>query len=205
MTDVNLIPARRLAAKRVKARVCRWLVICGTYLAALALAAVAASIFRPGRNSDLPGQLAAVTGQIEQENKSMLELRRALAEVTGALETKRAFREQPDWSMLLAGLARQLGEDLVLTRCRLKAFKEDSGAPVQGGSPPAAPKSLRASLVEQRYQMTLSGFGRTQESVSQFALGLEGIGLFDRVRLVNSSRQTFCSSQAVGFTVECRL
>lgn len=209
MADVNLIPAKRLAAKRRRVRLCRWLVICGVYVAVLVAVAVVASILRPGRHEDLPEQLAAVARQIEQDNKAMVELRRALAEVTGALETTRAFREQPDWSMLLAGLAQKLGEDLVLTRCQLAAVNEQAQAPVQGGSPSTSSKppakSLRASLMEQRYRLTLSGFGLTQESVSQFVLGLEGIGLFDRVRLLSSSRQTFCSSQAVGFSVECIL
>jgi hypothetical protein len=39
--------------------------------------------------------------------------------------------------------------------------------------------------------------------VSRLALELEGVGLFDRVRLVNSCRQKFLRSEAVAFTVEC--
>jgi len=209
MADVNLIPAKRLAAKRRRVRLCRWLVICGVYVAALAVVAVIAFVLRPGRRDDLPEQLAGVARQIEQDNKAMVEFRRVLAEATGALETTQAFREQPDWSLLLAGLAQELGEDLVLTRCQLAVVNEQGQAAVQDPNPSASSKppakSLRASLMEQRYRLTLSGFGLTQESVSQFVLGLEGNGLFDRVRLVSSSRQTFGSSQAVGFSVECRL
>jgi len=204
MNDVNFIPAERLAAKRCKARIYLWAVACGTYVVLLAAGSLAACVLCPGRDGDPAEQLAEAENQIKQDNKAMLELRRTLAETTAAMETTRAIREQPDWSRLLTGLSQELGQELVLTRCQLVAMREDGKALTEPWSDALLAKPLLTLVTKHRYQLVLQGFGRTQESVSRFALGLEGIGLFERVRLINSSRQTFLSGQAVAFTIECR-
>jgi len=203
VSDVNFIPAQRMIAKRRRARTYLWAVICGAYIALLAAGALAACVVRPGRDVNLAEQLAAAEKQIKQDNDAMVELRRTLTEATAALETTRAIREQPDWSRLLTGLSRELGQDLVLNRCQLVAVREDGKPLTEPWSEALLKKPLRALVAKHRYQLVLQGYGQTQESVSQFALGLEAIGLFERVRLINSRRQNFLSGQAVGFTVEC--
>jgi hypothetical protein len=60
-------------------------------------------------------------------------------------------------------------------------------------------------LAQRRYGLKLSGFGRTQTSVSQFVLRLERIGIFESVRLLNSYRQAFLNDQAIAFSLECRI
>jgi len=203
MNDVNLIPAERLAAKRRRARIALWAAACGAYIVLLAAGSLTACVFCPGRNSDLAEQLAAADKQVKQDNKAVLELRRTLAETTAAVETTQAIREQPDWSRLLAGLSQDLGQELVLNRFQLVAMREDGKALTEPWSEALLAKPLLALVTKHRYQLMIQGFGKTQESVSRFALALEGIGLFERVRLINSSRQTFLSGQAVAFTVEC--
>lgn len=203
MSDVNFIPAQRLAAKRRKARMHTWAFVCGTYFVLLAAVTLGARVAGPGRDPSLPKQLAAADEQIEQSNKTAAELRRTLAQTIAALETARAVHEQPDWSRLLVGLSHELGPELVLSRCRLAAAREDGKSLTEPWPDALLAKPLRALVAKHQYQLVLHGFGQTQESVSRFALGLEGIGLFERVRLMNSSRQTFLDGQAVAFTVEC--
>lgn len=203
MNDVNFIPVERLAVKRRKARTYLWAVVCGTYVVLLAAGSVAAYVVCPGRDAGLTDQLAAAQEQIKQGNEVMVELRRTLAQTTAALETARAIYEQPDWSRLLTGLSHELGPELVLSRCRLVAVREDGKSLTDPWTETLLAKPLRALAAKHKYQLVLQGFGQTQESVSQFALELEAIGLFERVRLMNSSRQTFLSGQAVAFTVEC--
>ena len=203
MNDVNFIPAERLAAKRRKARLYVWAAICGTYIVLLVIGSLGAHVLCPGRDVGLAEQLAAADSQIRQDNAAMLELRRTLAKTTAAMETTRAIHEQPDWSRLLAGLTHELGPELVLSRCQLVVMGEDGRPLTEPWSEALLAKPLRTLVTKQRHQLVLRGFGQTQESVSQFALGLERIGLFERVRLISSSRQTFLSGQAVAFTVEC--
>jgi hypothetical protein len=203
MSDVNFIPAQRLAAKRRKARTHTWAFACGTYTVLLAAVALGACVVGPGRDTSLPKQLAAADDQIEHSNKAAVELRRTLAQTVAALETARAIHEQPDWSRLLVGLSHELGPELVLSHCRLVATREDGKSLTEPWPNALLAKPLCALVAKHRYHLVLQGFGQTQESVSRFALGLEGIGLFERVRLMNSSRQTFLDGQAVAFTVEC--
>jgi Tfp pilus assembly protein PilN len=204
MGDTNLIPAERLARRRRKARLCLWTAACGTYLALLCGSSLALQRARATQDRNVNGQLAAVTRQVEQDNKSMLKLRRELAETTTALETTRAIREQPDWSRLFLGLAEQMGDEVVISRCQLMTLTPDGKAVGEGWIGSSGAQPLGTFLTECRHTLTLQGFGKTQESVSRFVLRLEGTGAFDQVRLGNSSRQTFLDGQAVGFSIECR-
>jgi Tfp pilus assembly protein PilN len=121
------------------------------------------------------------------------------------LETTKAIHGQPDWSKLLIGLSAQLDDEIVLSRYQFTTLTSDNKViTVEGsGSLPAAP--LGVFLTECRHTLTLHGFGKSQEAVSRFVLRLEGSGVFDLVRLVNSSRQTFLNGEAVAFSVECHL
>lgn len=203
MNDVNLIPAERRVAKRRKARISLWAPVCGTYIVLLLVSSLAACVLCPRQDKDLAEQLAAADKQIKQDNDALVGLRKTLATTTASLETARAICDQPDWSRLLTGLSHELGQELILGRCQLVTLREDGKPLTEPWNEGLLAKPLRALVTKHRYQLVLQGYGQTQESVSRFALGLEGIGLFERVRLINSSRQTFLSGQAVAFTVEC--
>lgn len=204
MADVNFIPAERLAAKRRRVRLCRWAAVCGTYVVLLGAASVAARVLCPAGTLDVAGQLAAAGQRARQDNDAMAELRKALAQATASLETAQAMHEQPDWSKLFARVSHVLGQELVLGRCQLATLTQDNKPVTEQWNQNVESKPLGEVLAAHRYQFTLHGFGRTQESVSRFALGLESLGIFDQVRLASSSRQPFLDGVAVAFTVECR-
>ena len=203
MPDVNLIPGPRLAAKRRKARLRLWTLIVALYVIVLSAGSLAAFVILPGEEPGLAEELAAVEQDIARYNATVQELRRALARVAASLDTAQAVQGQPDWSELLTGLSREMGQEMVLSHCQLAILRDDGRPVTEPWSESILSKPLRAFLGEQRHQLVLRGFGKTQESVSRFALELEGLGLFDRVRLVNSCRQKFLRSEAVAFTVEC--
>lgn len=203
MEQGNLIPAERMARKRRKARRRMWTAICATYAVLLAAGSLAAHVIGPGETRCVTEQLEAATLQVEQANRTMLELRKELAHAAAALETARAMRQQPQWSNLFVGLSGTLSEEIVLSRCQLATSTDGSNSAESGWKASLASKPLGTFLAERRYNLALNGFGKTQESVSQFVLRLEGVGLFDQVRLVNSSRQTFQEGEAVAFSIEC--
>jgi len=203
MNDVNFIPAERLRAKRCKARSHLWGGICAVYIALVVVASLGGHILCPDQDVGLAKQLAAAESQIKLNDDAMLELRRTLTSASAAMETSRAIHHQPNWSRLLAGLVYELGQELVLSRCQLVAMREDGKPLTEPWNEATLAKPLCVVLSKHQYQLVLHGFGQTQESVSRFVLQLEGIGLFKRVRLISSSRQTFLDSQAVAFTVEC--
>jgi hypothetical protein len=205
MSDVNLIPACRLAGKRRRARLYVWVTVCGVYASLVAAGSLTFQVARAGEDRRQTEQLDAVAQRIEQENRTMLDLRRQLAETHTAVETTKAIHGQPDWSKLLIGLSTQLGEEIVLSRYQLTTLTADNKVVNVEGSGSLIAMPLGVFLTGCRHTMMLKGFGKSQESVSRFVLGLEGSGVFDLVRLVSSSRQTFLNGEAVSFSIECHL
>jgi len=203
MGHVNLIPAERLNRKRRRARLYTWTVVCGAYTILLVGGSLTLRVLHATEDRSITGQLATVTQEVEQDNQTMLKLRRELAEATSALETARAIHAQPDWSKLLMGLADQLGEEIVISRCRLVTVADGDKVITEPWSESSRVKPLSTLLTECRHRLTLTGYGKTQESVSRFVLRLEGVGAFDLVRLASSSRQSFLDGEAAAFTVEC--
>ncbi len=204
MGDVNFIPKARLAAKRRMARLRMWVAFCGTYVVLLGTASVAARVLCPTGASDVSKKLAAAAQQAGLDDDAVTELRKTLAQATASLETTQAMREQPDWSKLFAKVSDVLSQEIVLGRCQLVTLARDNRPVTEQADQRVEAKPLGAVLAAHRYQLTLQGFGRTQESVSRFALGLENLGVFDQVRLASSSRQAFLDGVAVAFIVECR-
>ena len=203
MSDVNLIPAGRLAGKRRRTRLYVWVTICGVYASMVAAGSLTFHVAHAGEDRRRSAQLEAVAQQIEQDNRTVLDLRRRLAETNTALETTQAIHGQPDWSKLLVGLSAQLGDEIVLCRAQLATRTADNKAVNAEASGSLAAMPLGTLLTDCRHTLVLSGFGKSQEAVSRFVLRLEGSGAFDLVRLANSSRQTFLKGEAVAFTVEC--
>jgi hypothetical protein len=203
MGHVNLIPAERLARRSRKTRLRRWLAVCGVYAIVLVAGSFLLRILHATEDRSVTAQLAAVTAQVEQDNQTMLEVRRELAEARITLETTRAIHEQADWSKLFLGLSGQMGQEIVLHRCQLGTFMGDNTAVTGGWGEAASTKPLADLLTECRHKLVLHGFAKRQESVSRFVLGLEGSGTFDLVRVIHSSRQSFLNGEAVAFNIEC--
>jgi Tfp pilus assembly protein PilN len=204
MGDVNFIPKERLAAKRRKARLRTWAAICGIYVVLLGAASVAGRVLCPTGASEVSEKLAAAAQQAKRDDDAITELRKTLAQATAALDTTQAMRGQPDWSKLFAKVSDVLSQEIVLGRCQLVTLTPDNKPVTEQANQKVEAKPLGAVLAAHRYELTLQGFGRTQESVSRFALGLENLGVFDQVRLASSSRQTFLDGVAVAFIIECR-
>lgn len=203
MGHVSLIPAERLIRRRRKARLYLWTAVCGAYTILLVGGSLTLRVLHATEGRNVKERLATVTREIEQDSQTMLKLRRELAEATAVLETARAIHAQPDWSRLFMGLSDQLGEEIVICRCRLVTLSEDEKIIAEPWGESSPPKPLSAFFTACRHRLTLAGFGKTQESVSRFVLRLEGVGAFDLVRLTSSSRQSFLDGEAVAFMIEC--
>lgn len=205
MSDVNLIPAARLAARRRHARLFVWAAFCGACAMCLIAGSATLHTLRATEDRSLQGKRTDLDHAIKQESEQLLALRRELSEVGMSLETTRAIHNQPDWSHLFRGLSERLDNEIVLNHCELATLTADRKPVLEqwGNAVPAKP--LGTLLNECRHTLTLSGFGKSQEAVSRFVLRLEGTGIFAIVRLMNSSRQSFLEEEAVAFSIACDL
>lgn len=203
MPDVSLIPAARVARKRRNARLYIWAAFCGAYAMCLIAGAATLQAVRISEDRNLHGRHVDLTHGLELDYQHLLELRKELGETTASLETTRAIRNQPDWSKLFLALSDRLGDEIVLSHCQLVTMTGDDRPVSERWESALSSRPLGALLTECRHMLLLSGFGKSQESVSRFILRLEETGVFRVVRLVNSSRQSFQDKEAVAFSVEC--
>ena len=135
-----------------------------------------------------------------------LTARGELVRAAGELKSARAVGGQPDWGVLLTLLAENVGDDVVLEFCRLRPVGRAwnslrGGRSYDPGTAGQAPQALDDSPL----LLELSGLGLSQTAVSGFILRLERTELFDRVRLIKSSRRAFLHKKAIAFQLECLL
>lgn len=205
MGDINLIPAARIAKRRRKARMRLWTLICGTYLISLAVLALSAHAFWRDTDDSAIEELAFTAQRIKGYNSKISEFQKKLVKTKAELEASKVISCQPDWTKLLVLIGDELKEEVVLENYQLVTTSKSRGdvtnslQELLSSSPPSV------FLAERQYTLELSGFGRTQTSVSQFVLRLEQMQIFDSVELVNSRRKTFLNSEAAAFSIECSI
>jgi len=205
MGDVNLIPAARIEKRRRKARIRLWTAICGTYVILLGGLTLSAYAFWRDTDDSVVEQLALTEQRIETYNATISQFQQKLAKAQAELKAGELIGNQPDWTKLLVLVGDELEDQVVLDTCQLATVNEDRQNVTNNlqESLSSAPPSVQGA--EQQYELELSGFGRTQTSVSQFVLRLEQMQMFDKVELVNSRRQAFLSNKAVAFSIKCSM
>jgi Tfp pilus assembly protein PilN len=204
MGDVNLIPAARMDRRRRKARIRLWIAICGTYVILLVGVALWSCAFRRDTGDWVIEQLALTEQRIGEYNATISEFRQQLAEAQRELEASKSISSQPDWTKLLILVGDELGDQIVLSVCQIATLSKDGENVTRSLQESLSPAPPGVHAAEQ-YRLELSGFGRTQTSVSQFALRLEQMQIFDKVELANSRRQDFLSDKAVAFNIKCSI
>ena len=161
-------------------------VLCGRY------ALQDTSLDRDTRNAAI--QLSVVS-------KRVLTINQDMAVTQQKLQTAKAVGQQPDWSTLMSLLGQDLGDQVVLDLCRLQRSPVALGAdrPAVKTDPAGKPEPPP----ENPFLLELNGFAKTQADVSDFVLRLEKTSLFDKVKLVRTTRQSFLNGKAVAFRLEC--
>ena len=203
MTSDNLMPTDRLIQKRSRNRLRVWITLCSVY-ATILVASFVVCYLTWGRNgAAITNELEATVQKTRESTRLIAKLRHELTEVQAALEASRAMGDQPDWSILLALLAKELGDEVVLDHCRLICLDEGDRHGSQNTAISTNPAAANVPLGQRRYELSLGGFGRTQTAVSRFVLRLEHIELFGKVKLTKCNRQPFLAGEAVAFRIQC--
>ena len=198
MKSINLIPAARRDAKRRRKHRNACVTACCAYgvvlLGALGLVHVVST---GGRGEPVAAGLAKAEADIERYQQQSTAARSELAAAKATIEANRTVAEQPDWSILLALLAKATGEDVVLRSVLVapptNAPMSAAAAPGKPGAPPPAPEVV----------LELTGVGQSQLAVSQHVLRLEQTGLFSKVTLLDTNREAYVNSNVIGFRLQC--
>lgn len=213
MFTVNLIPMRRREQRKLRARRNAWIIAaCGYVIILGAGYGVWHAVWGAG-DRDLSRQLTLVNGDTDEASKALARLRAELSDAKLALQVNETIASQPDWSVLLALLAKLRGDEIVLNHCAMVSSVEKMAAadkPVE--KPPAKPQTESVPVlpalgleVPNHIVVSVRGYGRSQAAVQQFVLRLEQCGLFDTVAMLGTTREGFASVDAVAFRLECSL
>jgi len=196
LARANLIPARRREKQSRIRRIRTWATALGAYGVLLICAYAACFAFGQDDSGAIFKEMGETTERFRASARQIHELRESVVESSQQLAAARVLAQNPDWSLLLAMVARNLTKDVVLDRCSLAPVDVDleAGPPANG-----------ETVIYQRYLLDLSGFGQSQTSVSQFVLRLEESRLFENVRLIKTQTRNFMDGQAVSFKLECAL
>lgn len=206
MTGINLIPAHRLAARQRRVWRGRCAVTCAGYAAVVAAVTIGARAVTAGGGDSVAGQLDAAAADVDRSAAALTHVRADLDAAESLLRSTRAIAEQPDWSTLLALLAAKADGQVVLKGFAVRP--KDPPAPA-APRPPAARGAVAAKPPapppDPTVLVSISGAGTSQAAASQYALRLEGTGLFGRVALLDTNREPFGERAAVSFRIECTL
>lgn len=220
MQSVNFIPARRTAAKQRRHRTTRWTVTVSAYAVLLVGVYACAYALWGGGYAAVADEERKTGLRAEHAKQAVNALQAELAAEEATLKANQALADQPDWSVLLVLVARDLGDEVVLDRCDLRpgqalettAAGSPAPAPPSSVSPTAGPPAAAApspasgeAAAPGPFVLAVAGYGKTMTAVSQYVLTLERLALFDQVRLTKTNREPFLSTQAVAFQIECSL
>ena len=216
MKSVNLIPAPRLAARQRRLHLRRCAAVCCAWaVGAATVAGASHALWRQTDDPQADQRLSAVNDEIERTERAIAGAKIHLAAAQSTLRANEAIASQPDWSILLAVLAREVGDDVVLRSCRVHPVGVNAGSraearrtpaiPATSTPPAAAPTPPPAGEEPVTFVLESSGIARTLPSAHRFVRDLERTGLFARVTLLDSTRESFLSENAVAFRIECSL
>lgn len=191
--SVNLIPAPKVLVAQRRRHTKQWIAACIAYVGMLCAVYVGCRI-RWGGDNLQGGELAQISASITEHNRKIAAVKNASVALRAKIDANNAVGKQPDWSILLALLAKNLGDDVVLKHCELDL---GTGASASAGG---AGGDRRKKFV-----LKISGMGRTQTAVSTFILRLEKTGLFREVKRTKTSLESFMTGRAVAFELACTL
>jgi len=194
MTVTNFIPTRRRVLRQQRRRRRIWTVVCVAYALPLIGLSATAWMLVDDNGSDYTTQLRLTIGHIEQTREAIRRTNQRLSPARARLVATEAISLRPDWSILLAQVAKQMGEDVFLSRVELAQSKAKSPVPAETPASPVRP-----------YTLTVGGYGRTQTAVSDFVVQLEATPLFEKVTILQTDRKKLMADEAISFELLCQL
>ena len=149
---------------------------------------------------------------MEQTERAIAEIRAKLAAAQSTLRANQGIVAQPDWSILLALLGKQVNNDVVLKSCHVRPGNTPRG--VFNAAPKAEPRRVPSRQPDAGsappaetvpYILETTGLADDHQAANAFVLRLEKTRLFSKVTLLDTARESFLEKNKVNFRVECTL
>lgn len=194
MAENDLLPQsyRQVLASGRAGRV--WsvaVVVCGLVCAGAVVSSATRRV--PLESAAAAEQIAMAQRRALHSQEQALVLGEQLAMHQRAASAVDAVAEQPDWRLLFERVSHELGEQVVLTQCRLGPLAGlQLPQPIDGNTQDAV-------------WLVLGGVAADYAQVPALVLRLEAMGLFGQVQLIETGRQSFAGEQRISFRIACRV
>jgi len=179
---INLLPARRVEARRSRRLMWRWAMalsaVCGAILPVVGVMRMNAGV------DPALGEEARESLRAQDEAQRRLDALQAEREALDhRAEVSAIIAARPDWTRLIRAIGGLLGEDIVLQQLSIE------------------PTTLEGDAGEETTRTTLMLAGLARDAVGAQALvvRLEGLGVFESVGLLESTRRSTPAGDLVVF------
>ncbi len=199
MSHVNLIPAARRAKQLAARRHAAWGYALRVYAILLAVPCALTLVPASADAPSLDSSIARVDRRVESRTKDFDALRLETALLNKKLNIARSVGEHPDWSALLATIARSASNLAVIESLDLSITKEPySDKPPAGSSPTPPPRHAPRDIIT----FKLTGLAASPAGCIKFASALEKLNLFDRVLVKDTHPHELGHMPATHFDIE---
>ncbi|MFI4860499.1 MAG: hypothetical protein ACIAXF_07445 [Phycisphaerales bacterium JB063] len=195
MDKMSLLP-KSYAAHAATRRAKRVWVVASAASLSVSACAIGWSAMRsgPSNHGRYAEQVALAERRADESKQEALVLGTRLGQNRHALSAIDAVAGQPDWKTFLERISLELGDQVLLTSCRFGPLVEPSAQQAAG---------LKGDALNSSW-LLLGGYVDTYPEVPSLLLRLEGIGLFQKVVLIETRSESFGGKPRIGFRIACR-
>ena len=204
MKTIDLIPAERRAARAQRRRVVRWGIAVGAYAALVLVAGLGLRMAGQHPEETHDSEMRRAAERIELSGLASKQYGRDILRLQRQLDAAVTVGRHPDWSLLLAALAKARGEEVVLDGVELTPSKVEpapskDAVKDKGRSDKGVRGAGAATAASAVYVLRMTGFARTAPKVFEFAHALESIGPLENVTIVKTQSSRVGTLDVTGF------
>lgn len=198
MEQPDLTPSVYIKRSRTRVAIHRWMIP----IVIAAIVAVVPVMLEHTQAPDPSGKLAEermlqAQSRLTKSQREITSLTAQLKQRQRELQAEQHLTRRPDWAGVMMLVAGQFDEKLMLTGIQLDDAKENNVRSALG--------PLARDVKDDSVWMILTGVAETNSDVPGLILRLEKLGLFERIVMTGTQRESFAGSARTSFTLACRV
>lgn len=198
MSRTDLTPRNYHTRSQARLALRVWLLAVGV-CALLAIIPISIETSRqPDRSVALARErMAQAQTRLVQSQSTAKVVAEKLKQKQRVLQAQAYLTEQPDWSELINRVAGQFDANVMMVGFRLGKLSD--------GKVRSSLGELGKDAPQDSVWLVLSGVAQSNSDVPGLILRLEQLGLFERVVMTRTERESFGGARRTGFVLACRV
>jgi len=198
MEQPDLTPNVYIKRTHTRVALQRWMIP----IVVIALIAVVPVMLEHTQAPDASGKLAEermvqAQTRLAKSQREITSLSALLKQHQRELQAEQHLTRRPDWAGVMTLVASQFDEQLMLTGVQLDDAKNRNVRSALG--------PLSRDVQDDSVWMILTGVAEANSNVPGLILRLEKLGLFERIVMTGTQRESFAGNSRTSFTLACRV